>query len=149
MQHEVVKGMKPIRLLCGLVIACVSAFSLIYAELPPFAYKDMQAKAPEAIQIEVQSVTAKSSKQQRFELISYTVTAKVLAVDRTATGLVPGKVIEIRYEQRNYVEPLAGPSEVPTLKEHEKVPAFLTRAEGQSYYTPAAGGYTFRKVTSG
>jgi hypothetical protein len=116
------------------------------AELPPFAYRDMQAKAPEAIEIEIETVTVKSSKQQHYELRSFVVQARVLSVQRTATGLAPGKPIEIRYEQRNYFEPITGASEVPAVKEHEKLPAFLSRANGQSYYTPAAGGYTFHRL---
>ena len=71
-------------------------------------------------------------------------TAEVRKVERSATMLAPGATIEIRYSQRHYSQPIAGPSEVPALKEGQVCPAYLSGDAKR--YSPAAGGYSFETV---
>jgi hypothetical protein len=130
------------------LIVLVFALGLIVdgarAELPPWAYKERQEKAPEALVIKVRSVSKRESSQEKWKQIDFTVEAEVQKVERSTTKLTPGATIEIRYSQRHYAQPIAGPSEVPTLKEGQVCPAYL--AGDGKIYSPAAGGYSFETV---
>jgi hypothetical protein len=114
------------------------------AELPPWVYKERQEKAPEALVIKVQSVIQWETTEEKSKQIEFTVTAEVQKVERSATKLVAGTTIEIRYSQRRYSPPIVGPSEVPALKEGQVCPAYLS-GDGKRYL-PAAGGYSFETV---
>jgi hypothetical protein len=114
------------------------------AELPPSAYKERQEKAPEALVIKVRSVSKREISEEKGKLIELTVEAEVQKVERSATKLIPGAVIEISYGQRHYAQPIAGPSEIPALKEGQVCPAYL--AVDGKIYLPAAGGYSFKTV---
>jgi hypothetical protein len=118
--------------------------SSAHAELPPSAYKERQQNAPEALVITVRSVSKRETKESQWKQTDFTVEAEVQKVHRSATKLAPGRVIQIRYSQRHYSQPIAGPSEVPALKEGEVCPAYLS-GDGK-VYSPAAGGYSFETV---
>ena len=126
------------------MIACAITASSAQAELPPSAYKDRQEKAPEFLVIKVRSVSKRETKEEQWKQIDFTVEAEVQQVKRSASKLTPGAVIQIRYSQRNYSQPIAGPSEVPALKEGQVCPAYLS-GDGK-LYSPAAGGYSFETV---
>ena len=114
------------------------------AELPPSAYKERQANASEALVIKVRSVSKRETNEERWKTAEFTVEAEVQKVNRSASKLTPGAVIQIRYAQRHYWQPMAGPSEVPALKEGQVCPAYLS-GDGK-VYSPAAGGYSFETV---
>lgn len=114
------------------------------AELPPSAYKERQDKAPEVLVIKVRSVTKREKEEKSWKQIDLTVEAEVQKVHRSATKLQAGALIQIRYSQRHYSQPTAGPSEIPSLKEGQICPAYLA-ADGK-VYSPAAGGYSFETV---
>jgi hypothetical protein len=114
------------------------------AELPPSAYRERQQNAPEVLVIKVRSVTKRETREANWKQIAFTVEAEVLKVSRSASKLIPGTIIEIRYAQRHYSQPIAGPSEVPALKEGQVCPAYLS-GDGK-IYSPAAGGYSFETV---
>lgn len=129
------------------LLALLSALAFIdiaRAELPPWAYKERQEKAPEALFIKVRSVSKRETSNKDRTSIEFTVKAEVEKVERSATKLSPGVVIEIHYTQTRYAQPIAGPSEVPALKEGQVYPAYLA-GEGKNY-SPAAGGYSFETV---
>ena len=128
----------------ALLISIVAVTGRLPAELPPSAYKEWQAKAPEVLLVKVISVTQRETRAENGKEINFTVTAEVQKVERSATNLTPGKKIEIRYSQRHYSQPIAGPSEIPALKEGQSCPAYLT-GDGKTY-SPAAGGYSFETV---
>lgn len=130
----------------GLAILLVYALvaSNSPAELPPSAYRERQQNAPEVLVIKVRSVKTRETKEEKWKQTDFTVEAEVQKVSRSASNLTPGTVIEIRYSQRNYSQPIAGPSEVPALKEGQVCPAFLS-GDGK-IYSPAAGGYSFETV---
>lgn len=142
--HKHSRMVSNVRLIFGgvLLLFVVS----LKGELPPSAYRDLQAQAPEDLEIEVLKVSGKTTRENRYEATQFVVKAQVTAVHRTASGLTRGRTIEIRYERRSYFEPIAGPSEVAALSEHAKVPAFLSRSSDGDYYTPAARGYSFERV---
>ena len=126
------------------VLLCALTIDSSRAELPPWVYKERQAKAPEALLIKVQSVIQRETTEEKWKQIEFTVTAEVRKVERSATMLALGATIEIRYSQRHYSQPIAGPSEVPALKEGQVCPAYLS-GDGKTY-SPAAGGYSFETV---
>ena len=130
----------------GLFLVLVYALMLSNspAELPPSAYKERQENAPEALVIKVRWVSQRETKEEKWKQIAFTVEAEVQKVNRSASKLIPGAVIQIRYAQRHYSQPIAGPSEVPALKEGQICPAYLS-GEGK-IYSPAAGGYSFETV---
>ena len=127
-----------------LAATCLSAIAR--AELPPQAYRQRQAAAPEVLVIKVRSVKTKETQRSDHKLIANTVEAVVEHVARTARDLKPGAVIQIFYTQRRYTQPITGPSEVPSLKEGEVRPAYLSWDKETEQYSPAAGGFSFTKV---
>jgi hypothetical protein len=130
----------------ALLAAVAFTPSATRAELPPQAYRQRQAAAPEVLVIKVRTVTTKETQRPDHKLVSNTVEAVVEHVARTARDLKPGAVIQIFYTQRRYHQPMAGPSEVPSLKEGEVRPAYLAWDKETEVYSPAAGGFSFTKV---
>ena len=74
------------------------------------------------------------------------VEARVVRVVRSQTGLRAGDVIRISYVHSRYKRPMAGPSEVPILKQGETCPAYLSRDVKEKRYAPAAGGYASKML---
>ena len=113
----------------------------LFAELPPWVYKERQDKAPEALVIKVRSVTKKETTEERWKRIDFTVQAELEKVKRSATNLAAGTTITIQYSRREHFQPIVGPSEVPVLKEGQTYTAYLSA--DAKVYTPAAGGQSF------
>ncbi|HEY9282817.1 MAG TPA: hypothetical protein VIP46_05135 [Pyrinomonadaceae bacterium] len=124
----------------------VSLSASVSAELPPYVYKDMQAKSPERLTIRVKSVRTEERDESERKLVAVTAEAEVVEVARTASELKPGQTIRIRYTHTDYKQPMAGPSQVPILREGETYPAFLRKNKEGDTYAPAAGGYSFEVV---
>ena len=128
-------------ILAGALAVCI-AFSApdARAELPPFAYRQMQQKAPEYLQIEVLSVQT----VDRKDAVDVTAEARVTAVVRSASGLETGRVIRIVYSRSTKV--VAGPSSAPVLEKKKSYPAFLQKAKSGDAYELASGGRSFEVV---
>lgn len=110
------------------------------AELPPDVYADLQARASEALTIEVIDVDTSICWLWLCSGRDVDVRARVVTVQRTATGLAPGDPIRIRYRH----VPLgdrSGPSAIRILREGTTTPAWLDK-DGDAY-TAAARGYSF------
>lgn len=128
----------------SLALLCCLMVSNAPAELPPSAYQERQQNAPEVLVIKVRAVSKRETKEANAKRTDFTVEAEVQKVNRSASKLMPGAIIEIRYARRHYARPIAGPSEVPALKEGQVCPAYLS-GDGK-IYSPAAGGYSFETV---
>lgn len=115
------------------------------AELPPSVYEDLQKKCPEALTIKVESVKIVTTDEASFKRLEIAAEAKVETVARSESGLKPGDTILINYTHLDYKQPIAGPSEPDILREGRSYPAFLSGVK-DGVYTPAARGYSFRKV---
>ncbi|MDG1071843.1 MAG: hypothetical protein P8P32_09545 [Akkermansiaceae bacterium] len=122
------------------------AFLLIpaQAELSPKSYRNLQAKAPEVLQIQL-----KARKSSRLSLLNFSrdrnerLEATVLSVTRSKSGLKAGDKIVITYQHRKSRGP--GPRPIPKLANGGKYPAWLSKtAEGT--YSPAARGFSFSVV---
>ena len=127
-----------------LIVLVSVALIDVRAELPPSAYKERQDKAPEALVIKVKSVKTSERTEPRAKVTEFMVEAEVEKVERSATKLAPGAIIKIVYSRSEHFQPIAGPSEIPALKEGQVCPAYLSR-EGATF-SPAAGGYSFETV---
>jgi outer membrane protein OmpA-like peptidoglycan-associated protein len=113
------------------------------AELPPSAYAGFQQSAGEKLDIRVIEVeTSGWLRALVFKDVRVAVQAEVLRVDRSASGLLPGKTIYISYRQEKRSAGWVGPGQVPSLSKGEVRPAFLEHVEG-NVYAPAAGARSF------
>lgn len=139
------KGARGRFLIAASLIVCLSA-SAFAVELPPYVYREQQAKSPERLTIKVMSVKTVERDERDHKRIEVTVVARVTRVARTQSRLRPGRTIRIRYTRTEYEQPIAGPSQVPILRGGETYPAFLSKNKEGDTYAPAAGGYSFRVV---
>lgn len=128
------------------IVASAIMIGVAEAELPPWVYKERQEKAPESLVIKIRSVTRAEKADKEGKTIDFKIEAEVEKVERSATRLKPGAVIEIRYVQRTYFQPMVGPSEIPALREGQSCPAYLDGGKAGKVYVPAAGGYSFTNV---
>ena len=113
------------------------------AEIPGDAYNKLRIEAAEALMIEVSSVKENKGDKGASDV---TVEAKVLAAERTKSGLKKGDVVVIRYVNIDLkaAPDFAGPSQTPVLKQGEVYPAFLNRQKDQTTFEPAAYGESFK-----
>ena len=82
----------------------------------------MQAKSPERLTIRVKTVKTEERDDPERKMIAVTAEAEVLEVARTASELKPGQTIRIRYTRVDYKQPMAGPSQVPVVREGRLTP---------------------------
>ncbi|MEY2520217.1 MAG: hypothetical protein QOF24_1976 [Verrucomicrobiota bacterium] len=136
----------PRRYCIALTLAGAIMMGAVRAELPPWVYKERQEKAPEALVIKVRSAARTEKLEKEGRTIDWKIEAEVEKVERSATRLTAGAVIEIRYLQHTYFEPRAGPSEIPALSEGQTCPAYLGGGKDGKGYAPAAGGFSFTKL---
>lgn len=132
----------------ALLLTLLAAFAAVNvaAELPPSAYKQMQAKAGESLQIEVLSVTETVARDEpNFKQTSVTIEARVVKVLRTRSRTKRNATISITYLHDEHSGGWAGPSPVPILEQGKTYPAFLTRSK-EGVYAPAAGGHSFDQI---
>ncbi len=134
---------RSLKSVCAFFVVIATALST-HGELPPWVYKDLQEKSPEALMIKVESVRISTTDEPRFKRFDITAEARVETVVRSASGLKPGDVIRISYMHLDHKQPLAGPSEPDVLQKGRSYPAFLAKAEKDEVYTLAARGYSFR-----
>jgi hypothetical protein len=121
------------------LVAILAVGSTAHAELPPGSYDTLRIEAQEALIIETASVTSRPLKDGRIEVM---VTARVMAVERSKSGLKKGGTISIRYDTYNQGAAPPGPRQLPVLKKGEFYPAFLN-ASGDRGFSPAAYGESF------
>lgn len=129
--------------------------------LPPNAYQQWKESAPEVATLEVLSAetqpsvseTAGTKVQLRRTEISVDVRARILTVERTATGLQPGAAIGLRYVHRPLIQQMmqdgkwvdvkmAGATPIPILEKGGKVTAWMRRLRDDEF-EPAAEAESF------
>ena len=134
------------RRVASLLLLVAFASISIHAELPPSAYKQMQAKAPERLQLKIISVTQTLSRDEAdFKQTTVVVEARVLRVLRSRSRTKRGTTIKVIYTHDERTGGWVGPSPVPIVEEGKTYPAFLTKSTNGEY-APAAGGYTFEQL---
>ncbi len=126
-----------------LVAALTTAIPPARADLPPWAYARMQEAAPEVLTIEVKSVRTGICFLW-CDGPKVILTARVLEVTRSASGLTPGDDIAIRYRRVELPNGWSGPRPIPVPSAGDRLPAWLVAEAG--HYTPAAEGFSFERV---
>jgi len=117
----------------------------VQAEIPPAAYRQMQAEAPEALQVTIDKVVTKATPVKDGTDTEVTATATVKGVTRSASGLKAEAIITIHYSVLHLAAPMPGPSPVPVLEKGKTTVAFLKKnAQGQ--FSPAARGMSFTEL---
>lgn len=129
--------------------------ALARAELPPQVYAEMQAKAEELLKIEVLtsvkepgSVENATPPQHGFETFRVHLTARVLKVERSKSGLKADDEISIDYTRTERPKDVGwvGPAEIPLLKKGDVAEAYLDLNPKARAYSPAARGRSFRTI---
>ncbi len=124
------------------VAALIILSPVLQAELGPAAYEAMQTKAPEFLEIEVLRVNVEPAQDPT----SQTIKAMVLVnkVDRSATSVNPGDIINIVYTLTERPKGWVGPGAIPLLTEKEKTIAYLKKDEASGDFSPVAGIMSFQ-----
>lgn len=137
--------MKGFRLSLLGFLALIAGFVTANAELPPTAYEQFQADAPEVFQIKIDQVSSKYpgvfDHSKRIE----TVQASVVKVVRSKSGTKAGDKITLRYERIIPKDGWAGPSPAPALEEGREYPAYLSKSTDGTFEL-AAKGKSFETV---
>lgn len=123
-------------------IAAVFFLASLYAELPPSAYEQMQAAAPEYLEVEILRVDIEPGAepgQQDVEII-----ARIAQVNRSSAKLQPGGMLNILYTLAARPPGFVGPGQVTIPVEGDKTVAYLKNGEKPDEFEPAAGAMTFR-----
>jgi hypothetical protein len=114
------------------------------AELSTSHYRQLQAEAPEALQVTVEQVETKVTLGKDGTDTEVTAIATVQSVARSAGGLKPAAKITIRYNVVRPVVPMPGPSPLPVLAKGPTA-AFLKK-DPEGNYRPAAYGMSFTQL---
>jgi hypothetical protein len=129
----------------SLIAACVAvAGGSIWAAVPLSTIRAMQDAAPEALAITATHVdkvsTTRRDNAQTITTTDVTLTAKVDQVRRTASGLVAGSMIVVRYAVTHQDPPMPGPQQDLILNPGEKAVAYLKRDNDNTFRCAAAPG---------
>lgn len=119
--------------------AILLAATHLRAELPPSAYETMQADAPEALTVLILQTRLAPSGDSTL----MTITARVTAVDRSATHLQPTDIITITHTLEPRPPGFVGPGRVQPPPDGTECPAYLKSTGIPLEYSPAAGAMTF------
>lgn len=131
-----------LRKMISMLLACILGMASLGAEIAPEEYRNMQLSAPESVDVEV--VRGKTGRVLFSRTVSVTVSAEIVAVERSRTNLSIGDRITITYEHyKNPKKGWAGPRSIPILKKRDITPAFLRFDKEANVYVPAARGASF------
>ena len=120
-------------------LVLVASFVTAKAELPPTAYEQFQADAPEVFQIKVDQVSSKFpgafDRSKRIESVQ----ATVVKVVRSKSGTKQGDKITLRYERLIPKDGWTGPSPAPALEQGKEYPAYLSKSTDGTFELGAMG----------
>lgn len=121
----------------------LAATTYLPAEIAPEHYAGMQNDALEYVTIETTAVRKGFALFSRTRTV--TVTARVVTVSRSTSGINVGDTITIRYEHFNPGRGWAGPRPIPILEVGARYPAYLAWDATDSTFRPAAMGASFER----
>ena len=114
----------------------------LHAELPPSAYEQMQAAAPEYLEVEILRVDIKPGAEQGQQDVE--ITARIVKINRSSANLQTGGMLNILYSLTDRPPGFVGPGQVTIPSEGDKTVAYLKNGEKPDEFVPAAGAMTFR-----
>lgn len=112
------------------------------AELAPSVYEEMQAKAPEFLDIEILRVDVgpgDAPEKQTVRLM-----ALVNKVNRSTSGVRTSDVINITFTRTDHPKGWVGPGEIPLPAERDTSVAYLKKDPETGDFAPVAGAMSFR-----
>jgi hypothetical protein len=115
------------------------ATAALFAELSPQEYRLLQLAAPEQLEIEVDKVRASAG----GGLVG--IDATVVRVNKSASGLKPGKSIRIYYHYDPNPKPAPGLDPMPLLELRKRYPAYLAK-NAKGNFEPVARSRSFAPV---
>jgi hypothetical protein len=122
----------------------VAAGGSIWAAVPLSTIRAMQDAAPEAVNITaIQVDKTLATRRENAQSVTTTdviLTAKVDLVRRTASGLLAGAVIVVRYQVTSHDPPMPGPQQDMILYPGNKAVAYLKRENENNFACAAAPG---------
>lgn len=140
--HPACDGQKiPMRQILTAFFAMFFLASL-HAELPPSAYEQMQAAAPEYLTLEILRVNIERGAEQGQQDVE--ITARLVKVNRSSANLQPGGLLNILYTLTDRSPGFVGPGQVTIPAEGDNTVAYLKNGEKPDEFVPAAGAMTFR-----
>jgi hypothetical protein len=127
-----------------ILIAFAAVFFLasLHGELPPSAYEQMQAAAPEYLEVEILRVDIEPGAEPGEHDVE--ITARIAKVNRSSANLQPGGMLNILYTLAARPPGFVGPGQVTVPLEGDKTVAYLKNGEKPEEFEPAAGAMTFR-----
>ena len=127
-----------------ILTAFAAVFFLVslHAELPPSVYEQMQAAAPEYLEVEILRVDIEPGAEPGQQDVE--ITARIAKVNRSSANLQPGGMLNILYTLAARPPGFVGPGQVTIPAEGDKTVAYLKNGEKPEEFEPAAGAMTFR-----
>ena len=132
--------------------AMLGAGSVANAEIPIKTQRALQDRAPEKLQIEIQKLKKKRKLGGGF---NFEVVAKVIAVEKSDSGLKTGESLKIRYWLHNPRKPMPSGSYPIEVQKGLRYKAYLGPAsaayralddEEEKIYFPTAASGSFHQV---
>lgn len=119
------------------------------AELPPQVYDQLKDESAESVAIETLSVSEEvSSDTEGVKILTISVKAKILSVERSKSGLKPGDHIQVRYQVMQNAEMKVGPSEPIIVEIGKPYLAYLEKVDSTGTYRITARGRSFCPLRS-
>ena len=114
---------------------------MLFANLPPSAYENLQAKAPEHLEIQVLLSEIVPSEQPG--IFSVRAETRVEKIHRSQSGIKEGDIIVIAYSVKESPNGQPARGEIPFLAEGEQRVAYLETTEKPQEFRPAAAAMSF------
>ncbi len=132
--------MSPRILILGLLAAiALVPFRVARAELPPAVYEELQAKAPEVLEVEITRVALNKRDDENRRNISVFADATVTGVTRSQSGIEVGDKISLRYMTFKIIQMgFVGPGPIPQVEAGKRYRIWFKKAG--SHFYPAAQG---------
>jgi hypothetical protein len=128
------------RILAAAVVLLATSL-MIFASLPPSAYENLQAKAPEHLEIEVLLSEIVPSEQPG--IFSVRAEGRVAKVHRSQSCTKEGDIIVIAYNVKESASGQPARGEIPFLAEGERRVAYLETTGKTHEFRPAAAAMSF------
>jgi hypothetical protein len=129
--------------------AAAGAPGTLSAAVPDQVIRGWQNSATEALEVTVLSVTqiteTRPSQRGSITTIKVTLTAKVDAVHRSASGLTAGETIAIRYTVTREEPPVPGPQSEAILTKGDRAAAYLKSTGSTNFILAGAVGSLERR----
>ena len=127
-------------------VALCAGLMTAHAELPPGAYEELKKNASELLTVKILKVETPEGKKGHFLVL---LTAKVLGVTRSKSGVEKGQTISIgsyHVTKKARKEGFVGPRIPPLLSAGWEGKVYLNKNQDKNVYAIAAYGESFEET---